>query len=106
MCNCGVRVSITDWKLPYNYSKLTFRFKLFKDEKCVGEIEKVAEPKFVGDGQFDYYVEIGGVAFDRYLLKIYDIFGNLIHETARLFLVGDFQVMIYKFSIKVVNNEV
>jgi hypothetical protein len=82
------------------YSRLIIRFKLFKGEDLVGEIERVVTPIYIGDGECECVVKIGGYVFDCFMVSIYNCEGELIDERFVKIGLAENQEMLFKFTFR------
>jgi hypothetical protein len=88
-------------KIPFEFSVLTMKFKMFKDGDVVGVVEKIAHYIDIGGGKYEYVVEVDGYVFDCYEVVVRDMDGRVIHKKKHNIAMKNGQAMIYKFTIGV-----
>jgi hypothetical protein len=86
-------------RIPLRLLILAMRFKMLKGGEVVGEVEKMATCSHVGEGEYEYLVELDGYEFDSLEVIVKDIVGNEIHRKTHAVSVGAGQSAVYRLLV-------
>jgi hypothetical protein len=89
----------THGRAPLRLLVLVMRFKMFRDGEVVGEVEKMVTCSCIGDGKYEYLVELDGYEFDAFEVIVKDIIGNEIHRETYTVSVGAGQSAVYRLLV-------
>jgi hypothetical protein len=86
-------------RIPLRFLVLAMRFKMLRGGEVVGEVEKMVTCSRVGEGKYEYLVELDGYEFDSLEVIVKDIVGNEIHRKTHAVSVGAGQSAVYRLLV-------